>query len=100
MIFDSLNGHTSRARIVATLREWVAEEYRTKHNGAVRDFSSKTMKGTVVKVPQQPNYTDCGLFVMHYFQKFFEVSLLYFIIMYRFDLLSVMLTLLFLVPNN
>lgn len=75
LVFDSLNGNTSRARIVATLREWLAEEYRTKHNGAERDFSRNTMKGAVVKVPQQPNYTDCGLFVMHYFQKFFEVRI-------------------------
>lgn len=74
LIFDSLNGGTSRAKIVATLREWLVEEYRAKYNGIERDFSINTMKGNLVKVPQQPNFTDCGLFVMHYFEKFFEVS--------------------------
>lgn len=75
-MFDSLNGGVARARIVATLREWLAEEYKSKHNGAVKDFSPSSMKGTIIKVPQQPNSVDCGLFVCHYFEKFFEVSLL------------------------
>lgn len=73
LVFDSLNGATARARIVATLREWLAEEYRAKYNGAEKDFSTRSMKGTLVQVPHQPNFTDCGLFVMHFFQKFFEV---------------------------
>ena len=34
------------------------------------------MKGSLVKVPQQPNNTDCGYFSIHYFKMFFEVSLL------------------------
>jgi len=34
------------------------------------------MKACLVKVPQQPNMTDCGLFVMHYFKMFYNVSLL------------------------
>lgn len=29
--FGSLNGNTSRARIVATLREWISEEYRKSY---------------------------------------------------------------------
>lgn len=81
LIFDSLNGGTSRARIAATLREWLVEEYRAKHNGIERDFSINTMKGHLVKVPQQPNYTDCGLFVMHYFEMFFKVSYVKYILL-------------------
>jgi len=72
LVFDSLNGGLARARIVATLREWLHEEYKIKHNGAERDFSPASVKGSIVKVPQQPNSVDCGLFVFHYFEKFFE----------------------------
>lgn len=74
LIFDSLSGGVRRSRIVATLREWLVEEYRSQFNGAVRDFSRNVMKGSLVKVPQQPNYTDCGLFVLHIFDTFFEVN--------------------------
>jgi len=73
-----LNGGTARARIVATLREWLAEEFKCKHNGAEKDFSPASVKGTIIKVPQQPNSCDCGLFVCHYFEKFFEVRFLLF----------------------
>jgi len=73
LVFDSLDGGTSRARIVATLREWLIGEYRATYNGMDRDFSPKSMWGGSIKVPQQPNYTDCGLFVMQYFEKFFQV---------------------------
>lgn len=63
----------ARAKVVATLREWLFEEYRVVYNGVENDFSCNSMLGAIVKVPQQPNFTDCGLFVMHYFEKFFEV---------------------------
>lgn len=45
---------------------------RTKNNGTEKDFSHKKMAGTVTNLPQQINGSDCGLFVMHYFQKFFK----------------------------
>ncbi|XP_050538453.1 uncharacterized protein LOC126903921 isoform X2 [Daktulosphaira vitifoliae] len=72
LIFDSLYGGTHRAKIVATLREYLAEEYQAKHNGARRVFPKSILKGAAVKVPQQTNYFDCGLFVLHFFEKFFE----------------------------
>ncbi|XP_050432431.1 uncharacterized protein LOC126840615 [Adelges cooleyi] len=71
LIFDSLYGGTNRANIVATLREYLAEEYYAK-NGERREFPKEIVKGSAVKVPQQTNYSDCGLFLLHYFEKFFE----------------------------
>ena len=58
--------------ITATLREWLQHEYCKKYNGEQKDF--QFMKACSVKVPQQPNKTDCGLFVMHYFEMFYSVS--------------------------
>lgn len=75
MIFDSLSNNSSRSgKAVATLREYLAEEYSAKHNGAQRSFPNTIMKGSLIRVPQQPNFTDCGLFILHYFQYFFGVS--------------------------
>jgi sentrin-specific protease 7 len=69
-----LSGGVNRARIAATLRGWLYEEYRAKHNGSTKDFSKSVMKSGLIRVPQQGNYYDCGLFVMHFFEKFFEAS--------------------------
>ncbi|XP_025417983.1 uncharacterized protein LOC112688813 isoform X3 [Sipha flava] len=74
LILDSLSGGVNRARIAATLRGWLYEEYRAKHNGSTKDFSKSVMKSGLIRVPQQGNYYDCGLFVMHFFEKFFLES--------------------------
>ncbi|KAL5239227.1 hypothetical protein ACI65C_006637 [Semiaphis heraclei] len=69
LIFDSLYAGNHSALVTATLREWLNEEYCTKYNGEKKDFS--VMKACLVRVPQQFNRTDCGLFLMHYFQMFY-----------------------------
>ncbi|XP_029341357.1 sentrin-specific protease 7-like [Acyrthosiphon pisum] len=66
LIFDSYSRGILNAMITATLREWLQHEYCKKYNGEQKDF--QFMKACSVKVPQQPNKTDCGLFVMHYFE--------------------------------
>ncbi|XP_060840031.1 uncharacterized protein LOC132921177 [Rhopalosiphum padi] len=71
LLFDSLSGGVGRARITATLRDWLDQEYFAKY-GKKRDFHPSIIKGSLVKVPQQPNYTDCGLFAIHYFKRFFD----------------------------
>ncbi|KAK9498499.1 hypothetical protein O3M35_003121 [Rhynocoris fuscipes] len=71
LIFDSLAG-ASRSRVCATLREYLEVEYKVRHKGRKRDFSAFTFRGAVPKVPQQTNYTDCGLYVLQYVETFFE----------------------------
>ncbi|TGZ49294.1 Sentrin-specific protease [Temnothorax longispinosus] len=60
LIFDSLAG-ASRARVVATLRDYLSCEHVAKL-GVEKTFSKDTIKGACPKVPQQSNFTDCGLY--------------------------------------
>lgn len=48
-------------------------------NGTERDFPHTNMVRTIVIVPQQPNNTDTGMFVM-YSETFHEISFIHFII--------------------
>ncbi|KAJ8674883.1 hypothetical protein QAD02_010669 [Eretmocerus hayati] len=73
LIFDSLAG-ASRARVVATLRDYLSCEYVAKM-GKEKIFSKDTIKGHCPKVPQQSNFTDCGLYVLQYVESFFEAPL-------------------------
>ncbi|XP_072750156.1 uncharacterized protein [Anoplolepis gracilipes] len=70
LIFDSLAG-ASRARVVATLRDYLSCEYVAKL-GTEKTFSKDTIKGACPKVPQQSNFTDCGLYVLQYVESFFK----------------------------
>ena len=74
MIFDSLAG-ASRSRVVATLRDYLSCEHVAKL-GVEKTFSKDTIKGACPKVPQQSNFTDCGLYVLQYVESFFKASIL------------------------
>ncbi|KAA0186874.1 hypothetical protein HAZT_HAZT006776 [Hyalella azteca] len=73
LIFDSLSGG-HRARIVATLRDYLTVEHLHKRKEA-RAFTRETMKGAVPRVPQQTNYTDCGLYTLQFTESFFDLPL-------------------------
>jgi Ulp1 family protease len=60
--------------VVATLRDYLRIEYRVKE-GKDREFNKDTIKGSTPKVPQQTNFTDCGLYVLQYVENFFQVML-------------------------
>uniref|UniRef100_A0AAR5P600 Ubiquitin-like protease family profile domain-containing protein n=2 Tax=Dendroctonus ponderosae TaxID=77166 RepID=A0AAR5P600_DENPD len=70
LIFDSLAG-PSRARVVATLRDYLTCEYKVKMDSD-RVFNKDAIKGSCCKVPQQTNFTDCGLYVLQYVEQFFK----------------------------
>uniref|UniRef100_T1IVJ4 Ubiquitin-like protease family profile domain-containing protein n=1 Tax=Strigamia maritima TaxID=126957 RepID=T1IVJ4_STRMM len=70
LIFDSLL-KGSHGRIVSTLREYLRIEWSVK-NGTVRTFEKERMKGTVPKVPNQDNNSDCGIYLLQYVENFFE----------------------------
>lgn len=75
LVFDSLAG-ASRTRVVATLRDYLTCEYRAKiKGGADHTFNRFNIMGHNVKVPQQTNFTDCGLYLLQYVESFFTVCL-------------------------
>ena len=37
-----------------------------------KSFDKETVRGFSPKVPQQPNFYDCGPFVLHYAEMFFR----------------------------
>lgn len=76
LVFDSLAG-PNRWRIVSVLREYLDIEWKIKKS-TKKAFDRSTMQGFVPKIPQQSNYSDCGLFVLQYVESFFEKPLPYF----------------------
>ncbi|XP_045472822.1 uncharacterized protein LOC123679317 isoform X3 [Harmonia axyridis] len=68
LIFDSLAG-TGRSRVVATLRDYLTCEYKAKYNKE-KVFTKDVIKGACPKVPQQTNFTDCGLYLLQYVEHF------------------------------
>lgn len=42
--------------------------------GSKRSFSKDVMRGSNPKVPQQNNFSDCGVYILQYVESFFEVS--------------------------
>lgn len=73
LIFDSLAG-ASRSRVVATLRDYLTCEYKVKL-GEDKIYDRDSIKGSCPKVPQQNNFTDCGLYVLQYVEQFFIVRI-------------------------
>lgn len=41
--------------------------------GTQRSFGKDVMKGSSPRVPQQDNFSDCGVYILQYVESFFEV---------------------------
>lgn len=71
LIFDSLRTHSSWSHVFRLLREYLAIEYQHKmHDKLV--FSKETIRAGYPNVPQQTNFSDCGIFVLQYVESFFK----------------------------
>jgi sentrin-specific protease 6/sentrin-specific protease 7 len=75
IIFDSLR-IASKTRVAATLREFLQLEYDHKKTLATGSLERKlfnidTIPIIEAAVPQQRNYSDCGLYVLQYIESFF-----------------------------
>uniref|UniRef100_A0A8C8Z1E9 Sentrin-specific protease 6 n=1 Tax=Prolemur simus TaxID=1328070 RepID=A0A8C8Z1E9_PROSS len=76
LLMDSLRG-PSRSNVVKILREYLEVEWEVK-KGSKRSFSKDVMKGSNPKVPQQNNFSDCGVYILQYVESFFENPVLNF----------------------
>ncbi|XP_061668319.1 sentrin-specific protease 6 [Syngnathoides biaculeatus] len=70
LIMDSLRG-PARSTVVKTLREYLEVEWEVR-KGSQRMFGKNLMKGSSPRVPQQDNFSDCGIYVLQYVESFFE----------------------------
>ncbi|TSL47581.1 Sentrin-specific protease 6 [Bagarius yarrelli] len=70
LIMDSLRG-PARSTVVKTLREYLEVEWEVK-KGTQRSFGKDLMKGSSPRVPQQDNFSDCGVYILQYVESFFE----------------------------
>ncbi|XP_034018509.1 sentrin-specific protease 6 isoform X2 [Thalassophryne amazonica] len=70
LIMDSLRG-PGRSTVVKTLREYLEVEWEVR-KGTQRSFGKDVMKGSSPRVPQQDNFSDCGVYVLQYVESFFE----------------------------
>ena len=75
IMFDSLRAG-AKNRVAATLREFLQMEYDHKKPLPVgskerKIFNTDTIAAVEAAVPQQPNYFDCGLYILQYIESFF-----------------------------
>ncbi|XP_041832466.1 sentrin-specific protease 6 isoform X2 [Melanotaenia boesemani] len=70
LIMDSLRG-PARSTVVKTLREYLEVEWEVR-KGSQRSFGKEVMRGSSPRVPQQDNFSDCGVYVLQYVESFFE----------------------------
>ncbi|XP_028413420.1 sentrin-specific protease 6-like [Dendronephthya gigantea] len=71
LIFDSL-GSCHRATVMSNLRNYLNCEWKAKKDCSSKVvFDKDTIKGCYPKVPSQENFSDCGLYVLQYFESFF-----------------------------
>ncbi|XP_062293548.1 sentrin-specific protease 6 isoform X1 [Scomber scombrus] len=70
LIMDSLRG-PGRSTVVKTLREYLEVEWEVR-KGTQRSFGKDVMKGSSPRVPQQDNFSDCGVYILQYVESFFE----------------------------
>jgi len=74
LIFDSLKG-SSKARTCQTLRDYLTCEWKAKQVSEGKEervFSTVNMPGCGPAVQQQPNFSDCGIYLLQYVQSFFR----------------------------
>ncbi|XP_035473130.2 sentrin-specific protease 6 [Scophthalmus maximus] len=70
LIMDSLRG-PARSTVVKTLREYLEVEWEVR-KGTQRSFGKDVMRGSSPRVPQQDNFSDCGVYVLQYVESFFQ----------------------------
>jgi Ulp1 family protease len=66
--FDSLDAN--RSPTVRLLREYICKEAKNKLNVEIKNSSSVIKGMRAQNIPLQPNYSDCGLYLLAYLENF------------------------------
>lgn len=66
--FDSLD--VSRSPTIKVLREYISAEAKGKRGVQIQTSGIKGMRGR--GIPLQPNFSDCGLYLLAYLEKFIQ----------------------------
>lgn len=66
--FDSLDAN--RSPTVRLLREYICKEAKNKLNVEIKNPSSMIKGMRAQNIPLQPNYSDCGLYLLAYLENF------------------------------
>jgi Ulp1 family protease len=67
IVFDSLG--LKHVGTIKLLREYLVDEAKSKRQ---MDIPKEDIAGLHAKVPKQVNYCDCGIFLLHYVEKFLQ----------------------------
>ncbi|QRW00667.1 Ulp1 protease family, carboxy-terminal catalytic domain protein [Ceratobasidium sp. AG-Ba] len=72
LIFDSLKG--KHARTIRILREYIQAEAQERHGKLIETKDARLSGGFIedkhLPVPEQPNWCDCGVYLLHYVEAF------------------------------
>ncbi|GAA5990210.1 hypothetical protein JCM11641_001818 [Rhodosporidiobolus odoratus] len=68
MIFDSLQAQHNA--VITRLQAYLGSEAKAKLNLTDDEIAPMEARGFNAMVPQQPNYCDCGLYLLHFVEKF------------------------------
>ncbi|XP_059149505.1 uncharacterized protein LOC131936507 isoform X3 [Physella acuta] len=71
LMFDSLAG-PSRNPNIKMLKEYLQCEWNAKKSDEEPRNLGKIIRGSSPRVPQQSNYSDCGVYLLQYVETFFE----------------------------
>jgi len=65
IVFDSLG--LKHVQTIKALRDYLVEEAKAKRD---MDIAKEDIVGVHAKVPTQSNHCDCGVFLLHYVERF------------------------------
>ncbi|XP_046490999.1 uncharacterized protein [Neodiprion pinetum] len=71
LIFDSLHGFGGYTKVLLALQEYLSCEYLAK-TGIKDTFFLNMTNAVCPEVPQQSNSSDCGIYLLHYVERFFQ----------------------------
>eukprot|EP00727_Mastigamoeba_balamuthi_P000298 m51a1_g10265 putative sentrin-specific protease (860) ;mRNA; r:18261-22058 len=69
LFLDSLSS-TSTSVTSKRIRAWLSSEHRSRFKDSPEVFTCENMPAIAPEVPRQTNYTDCGVFLLHYTEMF------------------------------